>query len=626
MKSVLGGVLGAILLASQILAVPQAYTYVAPCGGPPFNVRVIVQLSAVPATTCAMGGFSSVAFLVAWDDPDPSTPGTYIVNGCCGAFGLGWGVTSVGTVAGYGSITPLCAPIEGTINGFMQGNFQDLRVTKIGYGQSTPCTPGPLHIDCPVGFEVVWDQDCQDGGEGFIPITLVSPCLGAYPPTDELGQELSLLCTENASNIETYYGLGGLAEPLGACRWTLGANFWFVEGEDADRDGVVDYFRRSHWESLQGMLDGGSVAPVPGGPRVIFDGDFVTGKVVAYEVPGTAPRVGSGAGALRISDAVLVPVGSDLDAIVLNGQSSPKLDPVASRQVAWSAHPSCEPRFVPPPAVVAGAMIPLRVRLRNTTTGVLPATATFHGVNATVPAAEYPVLLGPEETVELEIGVAVLAEEPAAVIAVLTPGSGEPGFASVVLTPGPHKLRGARTIRSVSLPVDSMDSSCHPRDDDRWSMETPPYPFDLTLGIGNLVRPSWVTGSADFSLHDHGYIGPNVPDPAEARITYTFDGPVRVEQLEVIQHANGITRVEGFVGDSLDTLTSVGSVFGTLGDATGPAVFPEGLDDLFVFPEPRFGRIFQVVVRKTSLTNGWAGYRMFPRDERGRRFPVARTP
>jgi len=124
----------------------------------------------------------------------------------------------------------------------------------------------------------------------------------------------------------------------------------------------------------------------------------------------------------------------------------------------------------------------------------------------------------------------------------------------------------AQRIQSVSIPVGSNDSGSHPLDDNVWTVSVPPYPFGVRTGIGVLVSPMFVPGSDNFALHDHQYVEPHVPDPARAVITFRFDQPVAVSRIEVVQHQNGIAQVEGFVGDSLEALTSTGAVFGPLGD------------------------------------------------------------
>ena len=97
----------------------------------------------------------------------------------------------------------------------------------------------------------------------------------------------------------------------------------------------------------------------------------------------------------------------------------------------------------------------------------------------------------------------------------------------------------AAVIKGVSIPVNSHDAGSYPRDSGVWSVSAPPYPLDTSTGIGYILNPSVATS---FSMHDHVYVGGNVPDPTRAVVTYEFNQEVAVDQLEVMQHRNGITR------------------------------------------------------------------------------------
>jgi len=175
----------------------------------------------------------------------------------------------------------------------------------------------------------------------------------------------------------------------------------------------------------------------------------------------------------------------------------------------------------------------------------------------------------------------------------------------------------AGQIVAVSIPENSMDSSCYPRDSGIWSVSAPPYPFDTASGIGRLVSAGTLS---NFCLHDHAYSVSYVPDPSRAVVTYEFDTAVVVDQIEVIQHSNGITRIECFVGDTLGALTSIGSIFGPDGDVTGGWYFGERQSYVFDFDNLQSGRFLQMIIRKTSLGDGWASYQVCPRDAGGARF------
>lgn len=171
------------------------------------------------------------------------------------------------------------------------------------------------------------------------------------------------------------------------------------------------------------------------------------------------------------------------------------------------------------------------------------------------------------------------------------------------------------SIVGVSVPVGSNDASSHPLDSGIWSVTASGGVLPITSGIGFLVNPSLTPG---FSLHDHVYQSPNIPDPLRAVITYEFDTPTIVSGINIIQHTNGISKVEGFYGNSLGSMTSLGSVFGPSGDITGSFQFVEEESQVFDLGNTtQAGTFFQFIVRKTTLDTGWATYRAFLLDEHG---------
>ena len=194
-------------------------------------------------------------------------------------------------------------------------------------------------------------------------------------------------------------------------------------------------------------------------------------------------------------------------------------------------------------------------------------------------------------------------------------------FATVLLAGLLLAPARADSIVAVSIPENSMDGGCRPWSDGVWSASAPPYPLDIATGIGYLINPSYHIGDPyyDLVLHDNGYVGSYVPDPTQSIITYAFDEAVVVDQIEIIQHTNGITQIEGFVGNSLASMSSVGSVFGPSGDVTGVGALPEGGSQVFDFDNSTAGMYFQVVVTKTPLEGAYAIYRMFPSDMEGSR-------
>lgn len=179
------------------------------------------------------------------------------------------------------------------------------------------------------------------------------------------------------------------------------------------------------------------------------------------------------------------------------------------------------------------------------------------------------------------------------------------------------------SIGLISVPPGSQDSFCTVNSDGAPLVSVPPYPFNVQLGVGHLVNPAFPGSSLQFVLHDHVYAAPNVPDPSRARVRFEFTTPVTVGALAVMQHLNGISKIEGFAGNAANSLTSVGNVFGTQGDVVGQSVFADFFVDTFTFSNPTAGTIFEIVIRKTSLSNGWANFRIFPLDTNGQIIPTA---
>ena len=82
------------------------------------------------------------------------------------------------------------------------------------------------------------------------------------------------------------------------------------------------------------------------------------------------------------------------------------------------------------------------------------------------------------------------------------------------------------------------------------------------------------------------YSAEYVPNPTRAVVTYQFYAPAVVDQVRVMEHANGIRAIEGFVGDSLGSLVSIGTVDIGEGSYTELAMFT------FDFNNATAGRYF----------------------------------
>ena len=196
-------------------------------------------------------------------------------------------------------------------------------------------------------------------------------------------------------------------------------------------------------------------------------------------------------------------------------------------------------------------------------------------------------------------------------------------------------LTARSDITSVSLIQASQDfgnNDSYPARDNIWSVSAPPYPLNTELGIGHLLNISPSILATDINLptrlgvlHSHKYDAPFVP-VSSAVVTFTFDLPTAVDRLEVLQHFNGITRVEGFAGNVLGSLVSIGNVFGPDGDVRGAAHFFEGQSYVFNFNNTLAGTIFQFRITQTSLEDGYGLHRAFPLLADGTRIQVIPEP
>jgi hypothetical protein len=93
------------------------------------------------------------------------------------------------------------------------------------------------------------------------------------------------------------------------------------------------------------------------------------------------------------------------------------------------------------------------------------------------------------------------------------------------------------------------------------------------------------------------------------------------------RHTNGIAHVEGFIGYDEKNLKSIRFANSTLG-ATLPLrenTLAEGYRDVFKFERAEEGKVFRVVITKTSLPNRYAVYRIYPRNSDHRPYGVFRS-
>jgi len=114
-------------------------------------------------------------------------------------------------------------------------------------------------------------------------------------------------------------------------------------------------------------------------------------------------------------------------------------------------------------------------------------------------------------------------------------------------------------------------------------------------------------------------------DPSRAAITYRFDRPVQVSDLELIVHREGVTEIEGFAGDDEGALVSIGTARGQRENGELARVGKPYSEDraarVFSFRESqqRPGRVFRFFVRETVSPATFTNYAAFPRPVNGSR-------
>ncbi|MBA2400939.1 MAG: hypothetical protein H0V72_20000 [Bradyrhizobium sp.] len=184
-------------------------------------------------------------------------------------------------------------------------------------------------------------------------------------------------------------------------------------------------------------------------------------------------------------------------------------------------------------------------------------------------------------------------------------------------------------IKSVRIREGSSDEVCWPRDQQVWELDFP-IANTARIGVGYLVEPErFVWSQMPYTLHDHKYSAQNAPDTNRAWVIYEFTAATSVKDVIVIQHANGVVEIDGALGDTPDPngqWRSLGVAQSRLvGSATGDRIFPEFARDQFVFPTvgANTGRFLKLVMKKTSLKDGWAMYRAYPRNSDGDAFTPA---
>ncbi len=126
------------------------------------------------------------------------------------------------------------------------------------------------------------------------------------------------------------------------------------------------------------------------------------------------------------------------------------------------------------------------------------------------------------------------------------------------------QLAGASIIE-ISIPIGSQSPLSRPANDQVWDVQAQGGVLDVNLGVGIIVNPVFVipppgyVGTNYFPLHQDSfspapYVSAYVPDPENSSVVFQFDQATIVSGIEIVQHVNGVTQLNGKIGTSLTSL------------------------------------------------------------------------
>jgi hypothetical protein len=137
--------------------------------------------------------------------------------------------------------------------------------------------------------------------------------------------------------------------------------------------------------------------------------------------------------------------------------------------------------------------------------------------------------------------------------------------------------------------------------------------LDPISSIGEIVNPAPPIAGR-FAMHDHQYVN-GIPDPKLASVTYKFDTSATIGGIEILEHTNGITEIQAYAGENLNSIEPIGSkVTSEQPDVSRDNLFDEGKKYDFYFGRDALpkGKFLQVVILSTNKKSGWATYRIYP--------------
>lgn len=279
---------------------------------------------------------------------------------------------------------------------------------------------GPLREQPPLDYDL--DNDGTVDSWNARPVGYESGTCNTFPLVDEQGEELVLVCvpdpsgpSRGADRYEARYRTpAGPPEgvEVGNCGYPNAGNRWVVEFDDGNSNNVPDAFLKSTWSNYELQYVNGQLART--GCARVFVADFGVQELTLAEI--TCQDSVS-----TIADAVIVPLGTDLTTVTLNGgpitkpvdQSAGDLQSVDNSPATFAVQVERRTGRATP-----GAPIVARVEVENATSSPVSYQLEFFAVNAVLVQPSATLVVPAATSVALEVTATVVAAGSAAIVAV----------------------------------------------------------------------------------------------------------------------------------------------------------------------------------------------------------------
>ncbi|MCA8951085.1 MAG: hypothetical protein KDE27_16385 [Planctomycetes bacterium] len=306
---------------------------------------------------------------------------------------------------------------------------------------------GPLREQPPLDYDL--DNDNTPDSWNARPIGYESGTCSTWPLLDEVGAELVLVCVPDPAgpsrgrdHFEARYRTPTSPPEgwqIGDCGYPNAANRWIVEFDDTNSNTVPDAFSKSTWTNYELEHVGGALTRT--GCARVFVADFETQQLTAGVVTCQDSTT-------VIADAVIVPLGTDLGTLTLNGApiTKPGTQSAGDRQAVDDTSATFGIRV---DRITAGATpsAPLvaRVEVENATAAAASYQLDFFAVNAVLVQQSATLLVPAGSSATFEVTATVAAAGPAAILALVSDAANETYLdAAIFPEPAPNEATTAR--------------------------------------------------------------------------------------------------------------------------------------------------------------------------------------